>query len=101
MPNDCAEARRRRSVSVAHEFRIWPVVALACLVGCRGAASSERAVVPSTVPVDHVILAIDSLERGIELLRNATGLTPPKVACIPAAGRKTRYSASGRDGISS
>src|SRR5436305_7277175 len=74
-------------MSVAHEFRnVWPVVALACLVGCRGAASSERAIVPSTVPVDHVILAIDSLQRGIELLRNATGVTPIQGGVHPGRG---------------
>ena len=62
------------------------VLALACLAGCRGAVSSERAVVPSTVPVDHVILAIDSLDRGIELLRNATGITPIQGGVHPGRG---------------
>jgi hypothetical protein len=62
------------------------VGALACLAGCRGAASSERSVIPSTVPVDHVILAIDSLERGIELLRNATAVTPIQGGVHPGRG---------------
>ena len=62
------------------------VVALACLAGCRGAGSSERSVVPSTVPVDHVILAIDSLDRGIDLLRNATGITPTQGGVHPGRG---------------
>ena len=62
------------------------VVALACLAGCRGAGSSERPVVPSTVPVDHVILAIDSLDRGIDLLRNATGITPTQGGVHPGRG---------------
>jgi len=74
-------------VSIAHELRnVWPVVALACLVGCRGGASSERAVVPSTVPVDHVILATDALDRGIDLLRNATGVTPIRGGVHPGRG---------------
>jgi hypothetical protein len=67
-------------------YRATHVAALACLAGCGGAVSSERAVVPSSVPVDHVILSIDSLDRGIDLLRNATGITPIQGGVHPGRG---------------
>ena len=64
--------------------------------GCRRAQSvpsSERAgssdaPQATVLPVDHVILAIDSLERGIELLREATGITAAPGGVHP--GRGTR-----------
>ncbi len=46
------------------------------------------AVCQSRLPVDHVILAIDSLERGIQLLRAATGVTAISGGVHP--GRGTR-----------
>jgi len=78
------ESRSFASLRMTRSLRY--LTTLACLAGCRGAVSSERAVVPSTVPVDHVILAVDTLERGIELLRNATGLTPIHGGVHPGRG---------------
>jgi hypothetical protein len=73
-------------MSAVKRYLTIHVLALACLSACRGAASSERSIVPSTVPVDHVILAIDSLDRGIDLLRNATGITPIQGGVHPGRG---------------
>jgi len=41
---------------------------------------------PMSVDVDHVILGIDSLERGIELLRQATGVTAVFGGAHPGRG---------------
>jgi Glyoxalase-like domain len=62
------------------------VAALPCILACHGGGSSARATSPITFPVDHVILAIDSLERGIALLRNATGVTPVIGGVHPGRG---------------
>ena len=65
-------------------------LALALAAACaRSPVSASRIVMlPDSLPVDHVILAIDSLERGIELLRLATGVTPVYGGAHP--GRGTR-----------
>lgn len=63
-------------------------LALTTVLACgRGAPStdSESDMSPA-VPVDHVILAIDSLDRGIDLLRRATGLTATYGGAHPGRG---------------
>jgi hypothetical protein len=78
----------RRAGSVA------AALALAALSGCRalapapmgpaGAAAAELA----SLPLDHVILAVDSLERGVALFEAATGVRPAEGGAHP--GRGTR-----------
>jgi hypothetical protein len=46
---------------------------ISALTGC---APRTTAVAPVPSRVDHIIVAIDSLERGIALLRELTGVTP-------------------------
>jgi Glyoxalase-like domain len=58
-------------------------VSVAMNVAC---ASAQRTQDASGFVIDHVIVAIDSLERGIALLRDATGLTPVFGGAHPGRG---------------
>jgi hypothetical protein len=63
--------------------------ALCCLLSCRGAgAPVASAPLGAELPIDHVLVGIDSLERGIALLREATGVTAAIGGVHP--GRGTR-----------
>lgn len=63
--------------------RIGAVMLIGSAVfGCSPHPTRDRKPITTTIEpamlsaIDHVILAIDSLDRGIALLRQATGLTP-------------------------
>jgi hypothetical protein len=62
--------------------------AAAHAAACARAAAPPAAASAPAVPdaVDHVILAIDSLERGVALLREATGLTATYGGAHPGNG---------------
>lgn len=79
--------RRVRS-SVAPSLPAITLVMTAMVAACdRRAASAESEESPAAgLPVDHVILAIDSLERGVDLLHRATGLTPVYGGAHPGRG---------------
>lgn len=59
--------------------------------GCRGTTATYTPVAPATahaLQLDHIIIGIDSLERGIQLIANMTGVTPVVGGVHP--GRGTR-----------
>jgi len=65
------------------------LAAIASLAAC--ASSSSTTVTPTTrgpLPLDHVIVGIDSLERGMRMLARITGVTPVIGGVHP--GRGTR-----------
>jgi hypothetical protein len=69
--------------------RIGTGIVLATALGCAGATRGPAGVdagVGSVAMVDHVIVAIDTLERGIALLERATGVRPAMGGVHPGRG---------------
>lgn len=72
--------------------RIAPALCLSMLTACASSqTSTSDAGMPSSIgttgfAVDHIIVAIDTLERGIAMLRDATGLTPVFGGVHPGRG---------------
>jgi hypothetical protein len=85
---------RRASLAAAYGVAAYGAAAYgathaaACARAATPSAAASPATAPSAVPeaVDHVILAIDSLERGVALLREATGLTATYGGAHPGNG---------------
>jgi hypothetical protein len=60
--------------------------AVACASAGTGAPGEQAAARNASLDIDHVIVGIDSLERGIDLLRQLTGLTAVYGGAHPNAG---------------
>jgi hypothetical protein len=90
-----AGVQRGKLRGVAREFsdggpqERGPLAVSATRVECRHESSPPQEIVEwKGPPVDHVILAIDSLERGMEIFRQITGIRPVYGGVHP--GRGTR-----------
>lgn len=73
------------------------------VVGCSGRSQGAREspdaagpLIGEVAEIDHVILAIDTLERGIRLLRQATGITAVYGGAHPGRGTQNALLSLGR-----
>ena len=71
-------------------MRVFTLAAVAIAMGCAASPPPEppTPLVDRPLPLDHVIVGIDSLERGMTLLAEITGVTPVIGGVHP--GRGTR-----------
>ena len=74
-------------------MRIQALALLAILAAPRPVSAQSA----TRLPIDHVILAIDSLERGIRLFRELTGVTPVHGGAHPGAGTQNALVSLGRN----